>query len=129
MPQSKRHPARRPERRPSKPGHRNPQTAKAPAVAPATGWRRSLEKASARPLVTLSALPRLVVPLLLGVVLVLGLALHSRWAGLLLLVPAVFLTWLLLLSWPVISTSGKVLRILAVVAVTAAAVLRLAGVF
>jgi hypothetical protein len=129
VPQSKRHPARRPDRRPTKSGHRNPAAAAKPAAPQSTGWRRSLEKASVGPLFVLNGLPRLVVPLLLGILLVIGLAVHSPWAGLLLLVPALFLLWLLVLSWPVISPAGRALRLVAVVAVVAAAVLRLAGVF
>lgn len=129
MPQSKRHPARRPERRPSKPGHRRPGGSPAAAAPPAPGWRRGLEKRSVGPLVMLNNLPRWLVPLLLGVLLVLGLALPSRWAGLLLLVPAVFLLWLLLLSWPVLQPVGRFLRMVAVLLVLGAAVARLAGMF
>ena len=130
MPQSKRHPARRPDRRSAKPGHRNPAASSAKAAPPpSAGWRRALEKASVGPLFVLNGLPRLVVPLVLGILLVLGLALHSSWAGLLLLVPAAFLAWLLVLSWPVLSPAGRALRLIAVAAVTVAAVLRLAGVF
>ena len=81
------------------------------------------------PLFVLNGLPRLVVPLVLGILLVLGLALHSPWAGLLLLVPGLFLAWLLVLSWPALSPAGRALRLIAVAAVTVAAVLRLAGVF
>ena len=131
MPQSKRHPARRPERRPAKTGHRNPAAAAAAARPRTTsqGWRRSLEKASVGPLFVLNRLPRLLVPLILGALLLAGLALPSPWAALLMLPVAVFLLWLLALAWPVLSVSGRVMRIIAVAVVVVATVLRLAGKF
>lgn len=132
MPQSKRHPARRPQQRPARPSHRNPAKAAAaaePARAPSTGWRRSLEKVSVGPLVVMNSLPGWVVPVLLAVLLVAGLALPFAWAGLLLLVPTVFLGWLLLLSWPVIKPGGRLLRLIAVMVLLGAAVFRLMGNF
>lgn len=129
MPQSKRHPARRPERRPAKTGHRNPAAAASRPQATSQGWRRSLEKASVGPLFVLNRLPRLLVPLILGALLLAGLALPSRWAALLMLPVAAFLLWLLALAWPVLSVSGRVMRILAVAVVVVAFALRLAGTF
>jgi hypothetical protein len=129
VPQSKRHPARRPERRPAKTGHRNPAAAAARPRTTSHGWRRSLEKASVGPLFVLNRLPRLLVPLILGALLLAGLALPSPWAALLMLPVAAFLLWLLALAWPVLSVSGRVVRILAVAVVVVAAVLRVAGKF
>ena len=129
MPQSKRHPARRPQHRPARPGHRNPAKAAAPERAPATGWRAALERRSVGLLVVMNSLPGWLVPVVLAVLLVAGLALPWAWAGLLLLVPALFLGWLLLLSWPVINVAGRVLRLLAVLAVLGAAIFRLTGSF
>ena len=51
------------------------------------------------------------------------------WSGLLLLVPILFLGWLLLLSWPVISPSGRLLRLLAVLVLIGAMVFRVQGLF
>ena len=83
MPQSKRHPARRPQQRPARPDHRpnTPGSGRSgPGTRPAatsTGWRRSLERASAGPLLILSRLPRWLVPGALAILLILGLALPS----------------------------------------------------
>ncbi|MFN8169359.1 MAG: DUF6703 family protein [Candidatus Nanopelagicales bacterium] len=132
MPQSKRHPARRPQQRPARPSHRNPAKAAASAEPPrptSTGWRRSLEKVSVGPLVVMNSLPGWVVPVLLAVLLVAGLALPFTWSGLLLLIPTAFLGWLLLLSWPVIKPGGRLLRLIAVLVLLGAAVFRLTGRF
>lgn len=128
MPQSKRHPARRPQRRPARAPHHNPAAASAPPVA-ATGFRGWLEGWSGVPLVILSRQPAWLVPSLLALFLVLGLALPSSWAGILLIVPALFLAWLAALSWPATSTLGKILRVGVTIALFAAAIARLLGVF
>ncbi|HET7900137.1 MAG TPA: DUF6703 family protein [Candidatus Nanopelagicales bacterium] len=128
MPQSKRHPARRPQRRPARAPHRNPAATSAPPVT-ATGFRGWLESWSGVPLLILSRQPSWLVPGLLAVFLVAGLAIPARWAGLLLLVPMLFLAWLAALSWPRTSALGKVLRVLTVLALLAATVARLRGVF
>jgi hypothetical protein len=130
VPQSKRHPARRPQQRTPKSGHRNPSRPSGAQERPPTApWRRSLERASAGPLLVLHRMPTWLVPVLLAVLLVAGLALSSPVAGVLLLVPAVFLGWLLLLSWPLTSSAGRLLRVIAVLALLGAAVLKLAGRF
>jgi hypothetical protein len=72
---------------------RVPNQAKSPT-------RLKLEKFSMRPLHLLKRLPRLILPIVMGVLLLGGLLLPSQFAGLLLLVVAVFLGWLLALSWP-----------------------------
>jgi hypothetical protein len=128
VPQSKRHPARRPQQRPARPSHRNPAKGAAPAPA-RTGWRAGLERRSVGPLMVLNSLPGWLVPVALGVLLVAGLALPFAWSGLLLLVPIVFLGWLLLLSWPVITPSGRLLRLLAVLVLIGAMVFRVQGLF
>jgi hypothetical protein len=133
VPQSKRHPARRPQQRSARPSHRNPAKAAEKelglAPAPATGWRAGLERRSVGPLMVMTSLPGWLVPVLLGVLLVAGLLLPFAWSGLLLLIPAVFLGWLLLLSWPVIGAGGRLLRLIAVVVLFGAAAFRLMGNF
>jgi hypothetical protein len=129
MPESKRHPARRPQQRTPRSSHRDPARPKAapePALSP---WRRSLERHSAGPLVILHRMPTWLVPVLLAVLLVAGLALTAPASGLLLLVPAAFLAWLLALAWPITSTTGRALRVFAVGALLVVAVLKLAGRF
>ncbi|MDA8436650.1 MAG: hypothetical protein M0Z98_11780 [Actinomycetales bacterium] len=131
MPQSKRHPARRPQQRTPKPGHRNPAgpSRSAAPTPPASPARRWLVRHSAGPLIVLHRLPTVLVPILMGVLLVAGLVLPWPAAGLLLLVVAVFLGWLLALSWPIISWPGRIVRALAVLALLAMTLLRLAGKF
>ena len=131
MPESKRHPARRPQQRAPRPGHRNPAgkpaaAAPAPPTSPARRW---LVRHSAGPLIILHRLPTLLVAVTLAVVLVAGLALPWAWAGLLLLVLAVFLGWLLALSWPILTWPARLIRGLAVLALLVMCVLRLAGRF
>jgi hypothetical protein len=128
VPESKRHPARRPQKRPTKPGHRNPAAAAAPA-APRSPWRRTLERWSAGPLLLLHRTPTWLLPVVLAVLLLVGLAAPFAWAGVFLLVVGAFLGWLLLISWPVTSGSGRMLRLVAVVAVFGAAFARLTGRF
>lgn len=133
MPQSKRHPARRPQQRPARPGHRNPAGRSSGATSapppPASPARRWLVRHSAGPLIILHRLPTLLVVVVMSGVLIAGLALPYAWAGLLLLVLAVFLGWLLALSWPVLNWSGRVIRGLAVVSLLVMGVLRLLGKF
>ncbi|NQU37648.1 MAG: hypothetical protein HQ526_08670 [Actinobacteria bacterium] len=99
---------------------RVPSQAKSPA-------RLKLERFSVRPLHFLKRLPRLVLPVLLGLLLLGGLLLPSQLAGLLLLVVAVFLGWLLALSWPALIGSARAVRLFVVVIVTFAAFWRLFG--
>jgi hypothetical protein len=114
--------------RTAKPGHRNPAAAATP-VTPASPWRRALERWSAVPLLVLHKMPTWLVPVLLAVLLLAGLAAPWAWAGVFLVVVGVFLGWLLLLSWPITSGSGRLLRLVAVVAVFGAAFARLTGRF
>jgi len=131
MPESKRHPARRPQQRNPKPGHRNPagRSATAAPATPASPARRWLVRNSAGPLIILHRLPTFLVAVVLAVVLVAGLALPWAWAGVLLLVLAVFLGWLLALSWPILNWSGRIIRGLAVLSLLVMGVLRLLGKF
>jgi hypothetical protein len=127
VPQSKRHPARRPEKRPAKPSHsprtQNPSRRPAP-TSDASPARRRLEIASAGPLLVLSRLPKWVVPAVLALLLVGGLAINSPWSALFLVPVALFLAWLLALAWPVLSTRGRLMRLLVVLLVVAAAIAR-----
>jgi hypothetical protein len=130
VPQSKRHPARRPEKRPAKAGHRSPsgapaarssRPAPAATVSPA---RRRLEIWSAGPLAVLHRMPSWIVPVILGVLLVAGLAVPTSWSALFLLPVGLFLLWLLLLAWPVLTPRGRAMRIIVVLLVAAAMVAR-----
>ena len=132
MPKSKRHPARRPQQRSARRPHpQSPGSERGVGQrpAPASSWRRGFEVRSAPLLATIHRLPRWIVPLGLAAVLVLGLVLASPLAGLLLLLVAAFLGWLLALSWPLVDGRGRVLRLAIVVGLVVVAVLRLAGRF
>jgi hypothetical protein len=134
MPESKRHPARRPQQRSPKPGHRNPAgssstSSRGPAEPDASPARRWLLRHSAGPLVLLHRLPSAAVAVTLVVLLVAGLAVPWRGAGFLLLLIGGFLGWLLALSWPIVPTAGRIARLLAVLALLVAGVLRLLGRF
>ena len=145
MPESKRHPARRPTQRTAKPSHK-PASTQSPATNKnsagsnsanknsanknkvyAPGWRGSLERASVGPLFFLNTLPRLLVPLMLGILMIMGLAMPWNWTGLVLLIPAAFLAWLMVLSWPLLSTTGKLMRAAAVIGLVIGCVLRVTG--
>jgi hypothetical protein len=81
-------------------------------------FRKRLEKVSAPYLVRLHALPRWVLPVVLTVVLLIGLLANPAqpagfWIGFFaLLFIGLVLVWLLALSWPLLSRSSKVLRVL-----------------
>jgi hypothetical protein len=133
MPESKRHPARRPQQRSPKTGHRNPagspSSSKRPAEPTASPARQALVRRSAGPLVLLHRLPGAAVAVALVVLLIAGLAIPWPGAGILLLLLSAFLGWLLALSWPILSWGGRTLRALAVVALLVMGVLRLLGKF
>jgi len=132
VPKSKRHPARRPQQRSPRTTHRPAATpgrsGATTSRAPAAGWRATLERRSAGPLIILHRLPSWLVPILLAIFLVAGLAL-PRPAQVLLLVPGVFLAWLLSLSWPITSSSGRLMRLFVVALLFAATVLKSTGAF
>lgn len=78
-------------------------------------------------LARMQAMPTFIIPVLLGVLLFLGLTLKASWAGLLLVMIALFLSWLTAVSWPAISPGSRILRIVVDVAVLALGVLKLMG--
>lgn len=99
---------------------RVPSQAKSPA-------RLKLERLSIRPLHFVRRLPKLVVPIAMGALLLAGLLINAAWSGLLLLALAAFLGWLLALSWPALVPSSRWIRLLVVVAIVAAALWRFTG--
>ena len=106
---------------------------KASSAAPraSAGSPRSLrtrfEDASRPMLGRMQMLPAFLIPVTLGILLFLGLALSAAWSGVLLIVIAVFLSWLTAVSWPAISPGSRVLRLVVDVAVLALGVLKLLG--
>jgi len=76
--------------------------------------------------------PSWLVVILMATCLFLGLS-HSgslAWlGGILLLVVAIFLGWLVTLSWPVISPGSRILRVVVVAAIVGIAILKFLGRF
>lgn len=103
-----------------------PRPQQVPA-SPATATRRKLEVASVGPLNRLKRLPRWLIPVLMGLLLLGGLLIPTPLAGLLLVVLAAFLAWLVALSWPLLPVGARGLRLVVVAIVFAAAVWRLTG--
>lgn len=83
-----------------------------------------LERWSAPALVRLTRVPRWLVAALMAVLLLAGLAVDGPIGALGLGVLAGFLAWLLALSWPVLPTASRLVRLLVVAVVTVAAVVQ-----
>ena len=97
---------------------------------PAGGSRSSLERASTPLLLQLRRIPRWIMVVLPAVLLFGGLVMPVGLAwlgGLLLALVGVFLGWLLLLSWPVLSMSSRLLRLIVIVAVFGIAFIKAMG--
>jgi O-antigen ligase len=86
--------------------------------------RRTVEQRSAAPLLFLKQLPAWLLPLVLVVLLIAGLALHGIGGALALCGVAVALGWLALLSWPRLSAGGRLGRAAVIVAVLVVAVIQ-----
>ncbi|GAA4582283.1 hypothetical protein GCM10023194_16530 [Planotetraspora phitsanulokensis] len=77
----------------------------------ATGLRRTVERASATPLVFLFQLPRWLMPVVLVVLLLVGLAVPDWRGGVALLPVMAFVAWLAYMSWPSLELRGRLLRV------------------
>ncbi|HEX6886741.1 MAG TPA: DUF6703 family protein [Candidatus Nanopelagicales bacterium] len=104
-----------------------PRPASRPSASGTSGARARFEAFSAPILVRMQLLPAFVVPVLLGVMLFFGLVVSANWAGILLVLIAVFLGWLTAVSWPVVTPFSRVLRLVVDVAVLALGVGKLFG--
>ncbi len=107
---------------PSRSRRRAPTTPTAP-----TGLRASLERASLPLLTQLARLPRWLVGLIPGVLLLGGLLVPPPWGIVLLSIVTLFLAWLLVLSWPRLSGRSRVLRIAVVLLLAVLTVAHAAG--
>lgn len=123
------------DKRPGVRGPRGPQGS-GPAGQPASKPARSPQELTAfqrmsLPLLTrLTRLPKWLIVVVLAVLLVLGMVQSGSlaWLGALILgLLAVFFLWLLVLSWPAIPASGRMLRGIVVVALAGAAALKAMG--
>lgn len=123
------------DKRPGVRGPRGPQGA-GPSSQPASTLARSPQELTAfqrmsLPLLTrLTRLPKWLLVVVLSVLMVLGMIQTGdlAWLGALILgLLALFFLWLLLLSWPAIPPSGRMLRAIVAVALAGAAVLKAMG--
>jgi len=92
----------------------------------------ALERFSYPILLTMQRVPRWLVVILMATCLFLGLIQSGglSWlGGILLLLVAVFLGWLVVLSWPVISPGSRILRVVVVAAIVGIAILKFIGRF
>lgn len=80
----------------------------------ASPTRQATERHSARPLLFLHQLPTWVAPVVLGVLLVAGLAVKGPGGAVALCAVAVILGWLASVSWPRLTPNGRAGRVLAV---------------
>jgi hypothetical protein len=72
----------------------------------------------------MNALPRWLVPVVLAILLVAGLAISGPLGAILLLVLGLFLAWLVFLSWPALPATTRIIRLVIVVGMLAVAVLQ-----
>ena len=117
------------------PGGPPREPAKRPAArraAPPGSARVGLERRSYPALVALTRVPRWLIVVLMAVCLFLGLIQTGdlAWLGAILLgIVAVFLGWLLALSWPVLGPGSRLIRLVTVLAVLGIAVMKALGRF
>ncbi|HEU5418881.1 MAG TPA: DUF6703 family protein [Streptosporangiaceae bacterium] len=86
--------------------------------------RQSMEQRSAAPLLFLRQMPRWLLPMLLAVLLITGLALHGIGAAIALVAVALVLSWLAALSWPRLSSGGRLGRTVVIAVVLLVAVIQ-----
>lgn len=92
-----------------------------------SSFRNRVEKVSAPFLIRLHTAPRFVLPVLLLGFMLCGLITSGVTSGVLLLLVAFFVGWLLYLSWPLLDGRARLLRTLTVLLIVLAAVSRLAS--
>jgi hypothetical protein len=108
-----------------------PRTPKAPQYS-SSPRRAAFERKSFPVLARVTAAPRWLLIVGLGSSLLLGLVLSDSWAWLgaiFLLIVAAFLGWLLALSWPLLSSGRRFMRLLVVGALVGLSILKLGGSF
>jgi hypothetical protein len=94
-----------------------------PAVPVVThsALRKRLTDLSAPALLRIHSLPKFLVPGLIAVLMLLGLFLHTPYSGAALTVVAVFIGWLTYLSWPLLDSKSRLIRLLVFLILIAAA--------
>lgn len=123
------------DKRPGVRGPRGPQGSGQQTPAKSTPARAPqeltpLQRISLPLLTRLTRLPKWLVVVVMAALLVLGMIQTGSlaWLGALILgVLAIFFLWLLVLSWPAIPPSGRLMRGIVVIALAGAAVLKVMG--
>lgn len=93
-----------------------------------TNRRAELERRSFPLLSVFTRVPKWLLIVGMAVFLLAGFTIPIPWLGaLLLLVVVAFLTWLVVLSWPVLNLPSKVLRVIVIVALLGIVVFRFTG--
>lgn len=86
-----------------------------------------MERRSAGALLVLHRMPRWLIPLIMAVLMLLGLFISAAWAGIFIVAIAVFLAWLLVLSWPVIMPGSRLFRLIVIAVVAVVGVMKMLG--
>ncbi|NDL56780.1 DUF6703 family protein [Phytoactinopolyspora mesophila] len=134
MPNNRRQQRRSPNRRPGTPGSapRAPRPGSTrrpgPSPAPQPGWRANLERVSYPLLVRLTSAPKWLLGVVTAGILLGGLLAPAPWAPLLLSVVIVFLSWLLVLAWPRLEPTPRMIRTAVIGALVAIVIAQSAGV-
>ena len=116
-------------RRPARPGGSRPAgraDAPLPQAPPSTGLRAEVERVSSPLLRWLTGLPRFVVPIATVLLLAVGVLAPVPVGVAALVVVLLWMAWLAYLSWPVVTTGARVLRLATVGLLAVAIVVRLA---
>ncbi len=111
---------------------RRPQQPRQRPNIPSSPHDSLLVRYSRRPLTWLHGAPRWLIVIVMSLALVAGLVLSGPWmvlGGLLLMLVALLLAWLLALAWPVLTPASRIIRLLAVLSLTGVAVLKMLGNF
>lgn len=72
-------------------------------------------------------MPKLVLPIVMGALLLAGLLIPFPLAGLLLVLLGLLLMWLVALSWPALEVSARAIRVIVILIIFAAAIWKLSG--
>ncbi|WP_017625168.1 DUF6703 family protein [Nocardiopsis chromatogenes] len=86
--------------------------------------RRSIEQASAVPLVWLHQAPRWILPVAMAAVFIAGLLLAGPLGGVLLVALAAFIGWLAFLAWPSLRSGERMMRVVVVAGLAAMGVIQ-----
>ena len=85
--------------------------------------RKRVTDLSAPTLLRIHALPKFLVPGLIAVLMILGLFLPAPYSGIALTVVSIFIGWLMYLSWPLLDSKSRMIRLLVfLILVTATAI-------